>query len=146
MLVQTNSIVRPRKRFVWCYLPVDYRTQVLLLAQSVWFFVCMKYLRNRWMDLCQTHTEDVFSLSLRRVWRSRFSGTLNPTHSLTRGKKQHFSALSAIYMQFMFGKTSLASSNTALLCLVRHLIWTCVWAKQICIWVLLLKMKWCEFM
>jgi len=33
--------------------------------------LCMKYLRNCWMDLCQIYTEDMFRPSLRRVWRSR---------------------------------------------------------------------------
>jgi len=31
----------------------------------------MKYLRNRWTDLRQIRTEEVFGPSLGRVWRSR---------------------------------------------------------------------------
>jgi len=46
--------------------------------QSV-FCLCMKNLGNRWTDLRQIHTEDVFGLSLGRVWkwgqRSRSPGT-----------------------------------------------------------------------
>jgi len=33
--------------------------------------LCMKYLRNRWTDLHQIYTKDVFGPSLGRVWRSR---------------------------------------------------------------------------
>ena len=37
----------------------------VFLAPSVCVFcLCMKYLRNRWMDLRQIHTEDVFGPSL----------------------------------------------------------------------------------
>ena len=47
----------------------------------------MKYLGNRWTDLRQIHGEDVFGPSLGRVWRSR--------------------SISAAYVRFMIGKTSL---------------------------------------
>ena len=64
--------------------------------------LCMKYLENRWTDLHQIHTQDVFGgPSLGRVWRSRLK---------LPGTKQHFSALSAACVRFMFGKTSLAFS------------------------------------
>jgi len=44
----------------------------LVLSLTLLFVcLCMKYLRNRWTDLHQIHTEDVFSASLGRVWRSR---------------------------------------------------------------------------
>ena len=44
--------------------------KLLFLAQSLCVFcLCMKYLRNHWMDLCQIHTEDLFSPSLGQVWR-----------------------------------------------------------------------------
>jgi len=43
--------------------------KVVFLAR--WLFcLCMKYLRNRWTDLRQIHTEDVFGL-LGRVLMSR---------------------------------------------------------------------------
>jgi len=45
------------------------------------------YLGNRWTDLQQIHTEDMFGPSLGRVWRSR--------------------SISAACVRFVFGKTSL---------------------------------------
>jgi len=72
--------------------------------QSVFFCLCMKYFGNSWKDLCRIHTEDVFGPSLRWVWR--WSQSLSSPGT----KKRHFSALSAACVQFMFGKTSLASS------------------------------------
>ena len=38
------------------------------------FCLCMKYPGNRWTDLRQIHTEDVFSPLLGRVWRSKVKG------------------------------------------------------------------------
>jgi len=61
--------------------------KVLFLAPSVCgFFVCMKYLRNRWTDLRQIRTENMFGPSLGRVWRSR-SKVKGQGH---QGKKRHF--------------------------------------------------------
>jgi len=49
--------------------------------RSVEFCLCVKYLGNRWTDLRQIHTEDVFDPSLGRVWRSgqrsKLTGTKN---------------------------------------------------------------------
>jgi len=40
-------------------------------AVSLWvFWLCMKYLGNRWTNLRQIHMEDVFGPSLGRIWRS----------------------------------------------------------------------------
>ena len=68
-------------------------------CQSVFFCFCTKYLANRWTDLRQIHTEDMFGPSFGRVWRSR-------------------SKVSAACVRFMFGKTSLASSFS-----VRIIVW-----------------------
>ena len=74
--------------------------KVLFLPPSVCVFCfCMKCLGNRRMDLGQIHKKDVFVPSLGQVWSSRSPGT-----------KTAFSALSAAYVRFVFGKTSLASS------------------------------------
>jgi len=81
-------------------------------ADSLWIFcLCMKYLGNSWTDLRQIHMEDVFSHSLAWVWRSR-SNVKRETSKVkvTRNKRWHFSALSAVCVRFMFGKTSLAFS------------------------------------
>jgi len=72
--------------------------------RCLWLFLCVKYLWNRWTDLHQIHTEDVFGPSLGRVWRSRSKA------KVTRNKTRHFLALLADCMHFVFGKTSLASS------------------------------------
>jgi len=61
----------------------------------------MKYLLNRWTDLCQIHTEGVFGPSF-----EEFEGQGQGY----RGKKQHFRPFGTACMQFMFGETSLASS------------------------------------
>ena len=75
---------------------------VLFLAPSVCSFLFVY--GNCWTDFCQIHTEDVFGLSLRRVWRSRSPGT-----------KKHLSAFPVACMWFVFGETSLASSFLFLL-------------------------------
>jgi len=68
----------------------------------MWLFcLCMKYLRNRWMDLRQIHSEDVFGPSLGRVWMS------GQRSRWPRTKQALFSPLQAC-MQLMFRKTSLA--------------------------------------
>ena len=39
---------------------------------ALWTFcLCRKYIRNRWMDLCQIRREDAYGPSLGRVWTSR---------------------------------------------------------------------------
>jgi len=68
---------------------------------AVSLFVYIIYLGNRWTNLRQIHTKDVFGPSLGRVWRSR---------SRSPGTNTAFLALSAACVRFMFGKTSLASS------------------------------------
>ena len=71
--------------------------KVLFLALSVCvFYLCMKCLGNRWTDLRQIHTVDVFGLSLGKVWRLR--------------TKMHFLPLRRPTCSFMFAETSLASS------------------------------------
>jgi len=46
--------------------------KVLFLALSVTFCLCsMIYLGNRWTNLSQIHTEDVFGSSLGQAWMSR---------------------------------------------------------------------------
>jgi len=42
--------------------------------QSI-FCLCIKYLRNRWTDLCQICMEDLFGPSLGGVWRSKIKVT-----------------------------------------------------------------------
>ena len=69
---------------------------------SVFFCLCVKYLRNCWMNMHQIHTEDVFHPLLGWVWRSKVK--------VTRDKKRHFLALLVAGVRFIFGKTSLASS------------------------------------
>ena len=67
-------------------------------AVSVFCF-CVKYLGNRWMDLrqgAQYDTQDVFSPSLGRVWRSRSKV------KVTRDKNGIFGLLAAC-VRFMFG-------------------------------------------
>jgi len=66
--------------------------------------LCMKYLGNLWTDLHQIHMEDVFGPSLGRVWMWRSKV------KVTQVKKWHFLALLLACVQFMFGKTSSASS------------------------------------
>ena len=81
--------------------------KVLFLVPSVCVFcLCVKYLGNRWTDLRQIHTEDVFGPLLERVWRSR----LKVKGQGLQGQKRHFPALSAACVWFIFGKTSLAST------------------------------------
>ena len=74
---------------------------VFWCRQSMVFCLCTKYLGNRWMDLRQIQTEDVFGSSLRRVWRSS-----------SKVKVSRDTKYSIFWpcMRFMFGKTSLASS------------------------------------
>jgi len=87
-------------------------------AISLWLFcLCMTHLRNRWMDLHQIQMENTFSPSLGRVWRSRSKVIV------TRDKKIAFSFLSVACLQFMFGKTCLASSF--IVSLVYHFIELC---------------------
>ena len=85
--------------------PSRYHTQ--FLVPSVCGFLCMRCLGNRWTDLCQIHTEDVFGPTLGRVWRSKVK--------VTRDKKMKFSAFLAACMQCMFGETSLTSSSVSCL-------------------------------
>jgi len=84
-------------------------------------FLCTKYLRNHWTDLCQIHRNDVFGPSLGQVWmsRSRLPGTKKQGQSIPRESLNWYAtnshgkrawSLLAACMQFMFGKTSLASS------------------------------------
>jgi len=68
-------------------------------CQSVVSLFVYDYLGNRWTNLRQIHTKDVFGPSLGWVWRSTSPGT-----------NTAFLALSAACVRFMFGKTSLASS------------------------------------
>jgi len=69
------------------------------------FCLCrpMKYLGNRWTDLRQIHTDDVFSPSVGQVWRSR---KVKGERSKSPGTKRHFSALSAACVRFVFGGSS----------------------------------------
>jgi len=74
--------------------------EVLFLALSDFFCLCMKYLGNRWMDLHQIHREDMFGPCL-----GEFEGQGH------QGQKWHFSTLLAVcMMRFMFCKTVLAFS------------------------------------
>jgi len=81
--------------------------------RSMVFCLYMKYLRNRWTDLYHICAEDMFSPSLRRVWRSRSKV------KVTRGKNGIFSVHSAACVWFMLGKTSLALS----FCLCMKYLW-----------------------
>ena len=101
--------------------------------QSVVFCLCMKCLGNRWTDLRQIHTEDVFGPSLGQVWRSRSKA--NNTRD-----QMAFSALSAACVQrrcFQCGSVPLRSDvkgmelppANILIPLERQLI-----ALQLCRW------------
>ena len=80
--------------------------QVLFLA--LWLFCSyMKYPGNRWMDLRQTHTEDVLGPSLGRVWRSRSKIRFQGHQGQNTAFFGRFGGLSAVCG---FGKTALASS------------------------------------
>ena len=66
---------------------------------SLWVFsLSTKYLGNRWTDLRQIHTEDVFCPS-----RWQFGGQ-GQRSKVTRDKNGIFSAFSAACVRFMFGK------------------------------------------
>jgi len=82
--------------------------KVLFLALSVAFCLCMKYLGNRWTDLRQIHTEDVFGPSLGRVWRSRSFGGLRAPGFMF-GKK-HF--CSGFILSFLFPAISCQGRGT----------------------------------
>ena len=59
--------------------------------RCLWLFcLCLKYPRNRWTDLRQFHTEDVFGPSLGHVWRSRSKV------KFTRDKNGIFGAFSGL--------------------------------------------------
>jgi len=64
--------------------------KVLFLALSVTFCLGIKYLGNRWTDLCQIHRADMFSPSLGRVWMSR---------SEIKGQGHHGQTSSPLKMQ-----------------------------------------------
>jgi len=70
------------------------------------FYRMQWILQNGWTDLRQICREDVFGPSVRRVWMSR--------SKVTRDKKRYFSAILAICVRFMFGKTPLAPSCIAI--------------------------------
>jgi len=54
------------------FLPLEVNCVRFCFWRCLWLFLlCVKYLGNRWTDLRQIHTEDVFGPSLGRVWRSR---------------------------------------------------------------------------
>jgi len=56
-------------------LAIEIRRFFLPHAVCLWLFcLCMKYLWNRWTNLCQIHAEDVPDPSLGRVRRSRVKG------------------------------------------------------------------------
>jgi len=57
----------------------------------------------RQTDLCQIHTEDVWSLAQTSL-KVKIEGQGH------QGQKQHFSALLAACVRFMLGETSLGSS------------------------------------
>jgi len=69
--------------------------KVLFLALSITFLVRMKYLWNRWMDLHQIHTEDVFGSSFRWVWMSRSKVKVNTDKN---GIFDPFGSLRAVYV------------------------------------------------
>jgi len=74
---------------LWCdeLLPRAVNCVRFCFWRCLWVFcLCMKYLGNRWTDVRQIHTEDVFGASLGRVWRSR-SKIKSQGH---RRQKQHF--------------------------------------------------------
>ena len=61
---------RAPKRLWWWWRQWTVENSVFGTVSLV-FCLCMKYLRNRWTDLHQIHTEDVFGPSLGRGWRSQ---------------------------------------------------------------------------
>ena len=62
------------------------------------FCLCMKYLGNRWTDLRQIHTEDVFGPSLGRVWKLR-SKVKGQSHQRQKnGIFGPFGGLRAVYV------------------------------------------------
>ena len=72
------------------FLPLKVNCVRFCFWRCLWLFLlCVKYLGNRWTDLRQIHTEDVFGPSLGRVWRSRSR------------------SISAACVRFVFEKTSL---------------------------------------
>jgi len=85
-----------RLRFKFLLHPVNCRRFCFWCRQSVFFCLCMKYFGNCWTDLRHIHTVDVFGPLLGQGHQGQ--------------KKWYFLALSAACVQFMFGKTSLASS------------------------------------
>jgi len=66
-------------------------------AVSLWF-LCMKYIGNRWTDLRQIHMEEVFNWSLAR------------TSLKVKVKGQGHQWKNTACLQFVFGKTSLGRS------------------------------------
>jgi len=58
------------------------RSKVRVTRDKNWVFG--RYLGNRWTDLQQIHTDDMFGTSLGWVWRSRSKV------KITRHKKRHF--------------------------------------------------------
>jgi len=82
--------------------------------QSMGFCLCMKYLGYRWTDLRQI-----------LVPRSdEFEGQGQRSTVKVTGAKNHFSALWAICVRFMFGETSLASSWNLSFWSFRQPVWT----------------------
>ena len=84
----------------------ELRNVLFLVPSGCGFFVCVWNISgNRWTDLRQIHTEDVFCPSLRRVWRS------TSKVKVTREKMAFFGPFGGLACRwFRFGKTSLASS------------------------------------
>jgi len=86
----------------------------LVLVSSL----CTKYLGNRWTDMRQIHTEDVFCPSLGQIWGRR--------------------SISAACVLFMFGKTFLLclfynnERNDGVLAWLSVIVWSKV--QMICTW------------
>ena len=84
-----------------------------ILAAAEVLFVCVWNISVTAERICsQIHIEVVFGPSTGRVWRSRWK--VKGQSQGHQGQKRYFSALSAAWVQFMFGKTSLASSFVCL--------------------------------
>ena len=78
----TGSSVTKRKlspfTVSYCWFLLHARTVLFLGLSDFWilfFCLCMKYLGNCWMDLCQIHRKDMFGPSHWPVWMSRSPGT-----------------------------------------------------------------------
>ena len=73
----------------------EFRKVLFWRRRSVLFCLCMKYLGNRWTDLRQIYTEDVFDPSVGRPWRSRSKVKVTGTKTIFFGT---FGGLRAVYV------------------------------------------------